>query len=421
MKLKSPKTLLIAILVIAFFGSLYGHKFRAVSRNYSDFHCFYTTGKRALNHENLYIIHDKETAEFRYAPIYAVFMGGLALLKEGDADTLWFILNYLLLIGAFIYLRKIIAPNGMTPKAAFWFYLLTVLSLIRIIFHNFNSGQSNILMLASIIFGLYHISKKRILLGSLIFALSIMIKYTPLVFIPYFLFRRKFKTAFFITAAVAFYLFLPSLIVGFETNSMYLKNLLPFFTQSTILEQDTILTGKNQSLLSMVYRSFTDCLVLYPDAPKMLLQNLGLTDAYKKLLFMVMAGLLYLAAIYKPRRKHLHQDNLMYNNIDYSILLVCVVLFNLNAWAHNFILFALPYGALIFYLIKTGFQDKFVLFAWVVSFVVNGFMTRSILGNNLSYTIYFYSPYTIAALLLFAALLKLKFSKNIIEEAKNES
>jgi len=120
--------LIFAILIIAFLGSFYGHKLRASKRRYSDFHCYYTAGKRILNQENIYIIKDKEAAEFRYAPIFALLMSGLALLNENDADTVWYIINFLLLTVSFILLKKLVIPKeALDYKTGLILYTLMAL------------------------------------------------------------------------------------------------------------------------------------------------------------------------------------------------------------------------------------------------------------------------------------------------------
>lgn len=174
-----------------FIGFYCTHKYRVPKRRYADFHCFYTSGKRLLNHEDIYVIRDETIAEFRYTPIFAVLMSGLALMSEDNADSVWFIINFCLLILSFALLKKLIVQERLDFKTNLIIYGLTTAGMIRLIIHNFDSGQSNILMFFSIIAGLYYIFKKRGWAGGALLAFSVMIKYTPLLFIPYFIVRKK--------------------------------------------------------------------------------------------------------------------------------------------------------------------------------------------------------------------------------------
>lgn len=411
----SHRLLIILTIITAFCISFYSHKLRAPKRRYADFHCFYIAGKRILNQQNLYVIRDKEVAEFRYTPIFAVFMSGLALMDEDNADTVWFIVNFSLLVLSIVLLKKIIVSEELDFRSNLILYISIVLGVIRFILHNFSGGQSNILMMSSIIVGLHYISKKREVLGGAMLAFSVMIKYTPLVFIPFFLIRKRIKLSFIIILSIIIYFLLPSLFTGLKTNLFYIRNLIPFLTKSTILDQMTILDPKNQSLLSFINRIFTKC-VLYFHAPPMPFQSLNLNSIAINLIFTFLAILLYLSILYKPRKVNYSPASAC-KHIDYALLLICVVLFNLNAWMPTYILLLMPYFIIVHYLIKNDFKDKTVFILWLFSYVLNFITIKSIFGKTISYKLHFYSPFTISALIAFLVLLKIKFSKN--EEKNN--
>ncbi len=404
------RLLLGCFIAAAFLGSFYSHKLRAPKRNYSDFHCFYLAGKRVLNQENIYVLRDKETAEFRYAPIFAVIMSGFALLNEASADSIWFIINFSLLIISFLFIKKLVIPQTLGYKKGLFIYSLTIMGVIRFIFHNFDTGQSNILMMSSMLIGLYYISKEKRMLGGAIFAFSSMIKYTPLIFIPYFILKRRFKSAFTVISFILIYLALPSLVIGFKANFQYLKNLVPFLTQSTIFDQMTILDPKNQSLLSFFYRIFTNC-ILYFHAPAMPFHFLNLKDMHINFIFVLSAIVIYSLILYDTKKNYSNNRESVYN-IDCALLLICAGLFNLNAWQHNFILLGMAYFMLIYYLTMVKFKDRLTLTFLLFSYLLNILTIKSILGKTIAYKLHFYSPFTIAALITFFLLLKIKFSKS---------
>ncbi|MDD2689983.1 MAG: glycosyltransferase family 87 protein [Candidatus Omnitrophica bacterium] len=407
--LKNKRRLLLGIFIAtAFLGLFSSHKLRAPKRKYSDFHCFYLAGKRALNQENIYVLRDKEAAEFRYAPIFAVIMSGFALFNEGTADSIWFILNFSLLIISLLCIKKLVIPGRLGYKKGLFIYALTIAGVMRFILHNFDTGQSNILMISSMLIGLYYISKNRSVLGSAIFAFSVMIKYTPLIFIPYFIFKRRFKLALATIIFILIYLALPSLILGFKTNLQYLKSLVPFLTQSTIFDQMTILDPKNQSLLSFFHRIFTNC-ILYFHAPVMPFQSLNLKGAYINLIFVLFAALMYSLILYDRKKNYSNNPKSLYN-IDYALLFICVALFNLNAWVHNFILLSMAYFMLIYYLTIVKFKDSFTSILLFFSYLLNILTIKSAMGKTLAYQLHFYSPFTVQALIAFFLLLRIKFS-----------
>ncbi len=76
-----PKKYIIALAILAIFlGSFFAHQVRLAKRRYADFHCFYTAGERISLGQEIYLTDDPESAEFRYTPIIAMVMSGLALL-----------------------------------------------------------------------------------------------------------------------------------------------------------------------------------------------------------------------------------------------------------------------------------------------------------------------------------------------------
>ena len=110
---KKHNLLVIALIIAAFLGSFYAHKQRVHKRGYVDFHCFYTAGERLSKGENIYVLRDQKAAEFRYAPVFALLMSGLAFLNEDNADTLWYIINFCLLILSLMLLKKLVSPRSL--------------------------------------------------------------------------------------------------------------------------------------------------------------------------------------------------------------------------------------------------------------------------------------------------------------------
>lgn len=406
--------ILIALLLIAFAGNLAAHKSRGRRRNYADFHCFYTTGQRMLNYQKIYIKGDLEVAEYRYSPIFAVFMSGLARLNEDTADTLWYSFNFLLVILSLAILGRANIPKETNTKHRILAYALVILMISRLILINLDTGQTNILMLASILLGLYFINNRREAPGAFILGISIAIKYTPLIFIPYFIARRNFRAAAFTIAAVLTYFFiLPAIFIGVERNILYLKELLPFLTQSSILDQGTMLDPKNQSLVSAIQRLFTNCASIWANAPRMPFQNLKLSPFMLKAIPATAAILLYLSIlIRRPGNKESQGQKTRYLNLDYALIFICLIMYNLNAWPANFIFLTPAYFLLVWRIIEGGWpKNKLILTCLIISYLLNIATQKSLFGQDFAYKAYFYSPFTLSALVVFGALLGLKYGQ----------
>jgi len=411
---RNRRLIIIGILLIVFTGLIFSHKARGRKRNYADFHCFYTAGQRLLNHENIYVVKDPKVAEFRYAPIFALGMSALALLNEDNADTLWYSLNFFLLILSFILLRKLIIPENTDFKSGLIIYSMAILGSMRLILHNLDAGQTNILMMFIMLLGLYHINNRREVLGGSILALAITIKYIPLAFLPYFILRRKFKAAAAILTALIIYFILPGFIIGMQPNFIYLKNLIPFLTKSTIFDEITILDPKNQSLLSAIRRLFVNCRATW-HAPTMPFQSLNIGPNLANLITLITAIFLYLGILLKPKNSHFKHNPNRYLNIDYALLFICIILFNMNSWPANYILLCPAYFIIAHYLVKGQFKDRIMLGLLLVSYLLNLLTLKSVFGKIFPYKAHFYSPFTISALIIFGVLLGLKYSKKALK------
>jgi len=337
-------------------------------------------------------------------------MSALALLNEDTADTIWYSLNFLMVVLSFALLKKLSIPENIDFKSGLIVYLLTILGSIRLILHNLSGGQTNILMLFSMLLGLYYISKRREAWGACIFALSITIKYTPLIFIPYFILRKKFKLAAISLAAVMAYFILPGLVIGMRTNFTYLKDLLPFLTQSTIFDKITILDPKNQSLLSAIQRLFTNCIEWF-HAPPMPFAGLKLGPMPIYTITLIAGILLYLGILIPPKKAYFGANPTRYFNIDYALLFICVTLFNMNAWPANYILLTPGYFIVAYWVVKGHLKDKLLVTLLVGSWLLTIVTLKALIGNDLSNKTLFYSPFTLSGLLIFWALLRLKFAK----------
>ncbi|MBN1913485.1 MAG: DUF2029 domain-containing protein [Candidatus Omnitrophica bacterium] len=389
--------LLVACVIIS--GLCVSHMSRAKKRGYSDFHCYYVAGERMLKHENIYVAFDKSAAEFRYAPIFALAMSPFALLKERYADLAWYILNLVLSVASFILAKKMFARYKLNRKKYFLLNLLVFVGGVRFFLHNLDSGQSNILMMFSLLFGLYCMQVKKEAAAGMLLAFSMLIKFTPLVFIPYFILRRKGRLVLMVVFFLLIYLLLPSLFIGEQLNMVYLNNLLPHLSGSTILEKSTILDPKNQSLLSFIYRIFTNCRLEF-HAPYMPFQSLGLNAGKINLIFLTACFILYILPLYKKGKD---------DSVDLAMLIASAALFNLNAWMHNYILLLPAYFLIIGYLLDNDFGDKTASIFLILSYLLAVFNAEAILGEPIQNKLDFYSPFTLSALSAYFALVKIKF------------
>jgi len=401
------KIIIIFILSGIFLGLFIRYQHRAPKRNFCDYRVYYATGKRILQGQDIYSRPNEEITPFKYSPIFALFMVPLSIFDEKTSANLFFILNILFIFLMFELSKRLIFLKLLNFNQNFLIYFLTSILNLRFLLYTLDTGQVSIFMLTLLILGLYLISKKHELAGSFFIGGSVMIKYTPALFIPYFFLKKKYKLTIFIILVILFYSFLPTLFIGVEKNLFYLTKWFPFIFK-TSLDKGSFLDYKNQSLLSMIAR------ILSEDSQcGIKLAKFNFTTAL--LITSIFCILLYTFIILPINKRMLKpQLNRFYDCIDYGLLFICISLFNPNAWMHNFVSLFFPYMLIIYYLIIRKFKDKITIFFVLISFIFCSLGSESLVGNKLENLFETYSVVTFGALFLFIALVKIKFGKNLI-------
>lgn len=98
--------------------------------------------------------------------------------------------------------------------------MLSSCILLRFILHNFEMVQLNIFLLWLSLEGSQQIFfEKKILLGTFLISLGINFKILPLVFVPYLLYRKEFKSVGFLCGWSLLFLILPASVFGFDFNN----------------------------------------------------------------------------------------------------------------------------------------------------------------------------------------------------------
>lgn len=353
----------------------------ATKRHFGDFHVYYETGKRILAGESIYVDNGIITP-FKYSPIVASFFALLAFFGEGTAAIIWHILNLIFLAASVFVLLKLL--NGKTNSVQWG--VLGVLGISPAVIHCLNSGQVGLLILFFFVMGFYFANKSFPLWAGFFLALSAMFKFLPLLVLPYFIFKRKWKLVFyFLFWFVAFHL-IPAVWFGFRENIDMLKSFLPHLT-STTLDHVSLLDFKNQSLWAYLYR-----LIFY---------DLGFFEIRNQPRLLTLAGVLFLSLFYmlifysKKGPKSLIYDG--------ALLSILIVIFNPNAWKHNFVLLLYPYLLLLSDVKREGWKSwKAACLALTTLFMLGS--NKELIGWGVRFELMSFSVLFLASLILFSGV-----------------
>ncbi|MFA5088787.1 MAG: glycosyltransferase family 87 protein [Candidatus Omnitrophota bacterium] len=391
----NKRILFASLIVIIFAGNFVRYSHRAAKRSYCDFRVYYATGERFLKREDIYSRPEESITPFKYSPMFAMLVSPLSLFSKHAASQILFTLNFLALIIVIILAKKLIEVQSLSLKENVLLCFFSILLTFRFILQVWDSGQVNLIMFLLVLLGLYLLRKDRVIGAAACIAFSIMFKYMPAVFLPYFLVKRKFKAVFFILAFIAVFCFFPMLYTGVQRGADYLRVWIPSIVE-TSLDHGSWYDFKNQSLYSLFLRFFTK------ESPyDFALPFFSFSQGFG--LSLLFASLIYLLILIPTNGE---KEN---ETIDYALLFLCMALFNPNAWMLNFVVLLFGQMLLVYDLIKNRFRDKFALGLVVAAFALTSLASESLVGNYLEGVFEQFSSVTLGTLVLIFALLRLKY------------
>lgn len=390
---------LILIALFLFSGLLVRYLDRVPKRYYCDFRVYYKAGGDFINGKNIYFREDQEITPYKYSPFFAFVFSPLSLLPIKASAAVFFAINFALTIVFFRLAYYLVQTSGIVSvfsgREQVLIYGLTLLCSFRYILLVWDSGQVNILMCVLVLAALSYLSNNKAVGTGAFFAASVLIKYTPAIFIPYLLFKRKYKAVLWTIIFTGAFLLVPALVVGLEKEYSYLSSWIPSII-STSLDKFSYIDFKNQSIYSMLLRFFLP--QPYDDNLSSPLFNNILHGSY------LTAVLIYLAIFIPGKSKPRGMI------IDFAILMICISLFNPNAWMLNFVSLILSYMLLIQHTVAGKGKEKFILGAIILAFILTNIMSKDMFGKSSQDFGCMYSFTTLGSLVIYAALMKLKFS-----------
>ncbi len=323
---------LIAFFVIGITAGLIGSvSLRLTS---GDFDVYYAASRHYLAKAPVYIFHSG-IEEFKYSPLFALFFSPLAMLNKISALYIWSILNILSFYFMFylFYRMKLIAFNRMRD---FWIIICLLALTGRYIFANIKIGQVNFLLCLLMVLAMYFEIKKKDFWSALFLSLSVMIKFFPLLFLAYFVLRRRFKIAGYTVLLTAVLLLLPGLYSGIGRNFQYLREWLDLLK---VTPAHMLYSSKNYSLLSF----FSWNLIARYEGAHILdlfvITKKITPEVYRIWAFTCFSlfSLYFVDVLFKKERE------LKKIYLDYAGLFACMLLFNPLSYLNALVFLIVPY------------------------------------------------------------------------------
>ena len=349
----SPKArqILLILLVVLFFLLLYQFH---VKKDMTDFGVCYQGGERILKGEVLYQTSDGHL-QYKYSPVSAVFFSMLTLFPYELAKLLWYFLELYLLFLSLTASYDILLAKY---KKKGWVVALSFFILLKFIGREIELGQVNILMYFLLLMMIKALLEKKDVQGGLFWGFSIFFKPYALVFLPYFLLRKRLKLLASGMAALVIGFLLPIFFYGLEKALFVLKEwqrTLSLSTRSLINQYD------NSSIYAFFLKN------LPADKGKL---AWGLSFS-----LILIAGLFLLGMIFKGKKNGLANPEVL----ECSYLLVLIPFLSPMAWYYNYLYSILAIVFLVNLIDRFPPVLKYILIA---DFVFIGASLSEVLGKK---------------------------------------
>jgi len=306
----------------------------SAQRTVGDFDVYYAASQNYLARAPIYVP-GTGIEEFKYSPLFALVFSVLTLIGKIPALYLWSILNILLLYAVFYLFYRLGLISFKSAKDFLLVFCLLALTG-RFIFAHIKLGQANILICFLLTLAMYCEVKKKEIPVAIALALSVMIKFFPLLFLAYYILRRRFKLVGLTVLFIALFLLLPALYSGLSQNFKYLGE---WFSLLRSTPANLFYSTKNSSLLS-----FFSWIFIVRNSGYSVLDVTNIPQALSREVYFFWAlacfvpfCLFFFDVILRKARSL----NLIY--LDYSGLFICGLLFNPLSSLNALVLLFVPY------------------------------------------------------------------------------
>ncbi len=227
-----------------------------------DFHIYYIASSLLFDSETA--IYKKlygTPAVFEYygSPFLTLVLHPFTLLPVNAAALLWKLINIIAFIRIWQLTEQYFDIALLTRKKRNVLIVVVFISLSFAVYTNFHSLQFTFILLYTVLEGLNLIYNKNLQnAGALLVSIGILTKLTPVVVLPYLIYRTKFKSVLFIILFTSAFMFLPSLFTGWQKNELLWSEWLAKINPHSDVNTYDMNNSKNHGLSALVASLFID-------------------------------------------------------------------------------------------------------------------------------------------------------------------
>lgn len=358
------RNILLLILAFLFFSLIYQY---FVKKDMTDFGVCYQGGERIIKSETLYRVSDGHL-QYKYSPASAAFFSLFTVFPYEVAKYIWY-LSELVFLFLSLFISYDILPSKQKKKGLV--LIFSFLVLVKFFGREIELGQVNIFIFFLLIMMVKALLHKKDVKGGLFLGFSLIFKPYGLVFLPYFILKKRFKLIASSLGTILIGLILPAIYYGLKGNIAVLTSWQKTLSQST---PGLIDHYDNASI-------FAFFLKIVPD------ESRGMA-----FIFIICSGLLiafsFLWMMILGKKENMNKPEVL----EYSFLFVLIPLFSPLAWYYNYLYSILTIVFLINYADKFPKVLKYVLIA---NLIIIGGSLREVLGKDV---FRFYTGYSLVVI-----------------------
>ena len=315
-----------------------------------------------------------EKHNFPYPPIMALLLLPLSCLGPLGAALIWFLLKAVLTVAAIAMIFSMIESRGLPfPLVA---KVLAVLLSMRAIQGDLIHGNINLFILFLVAGSLFAFTQKRDAAAGMLLALAVACKVTPALFLPYFLWKRAWRTFFAAAASLPLFLFvLPSAFLSWQTNAACLASWYDNMARPFLTEGEVLYTKHtNQSLPALAERLLTrsPSFTRYEEDEYKAVEYHNLADLDPHVVdWLVRAVMIAFAGLVMwSCRTPLSERCGWRMAAEFGVVLLGMLLFSERTWKHHCVTLLVPF-AVLSYLLVTRWSERGLRWYLVASLIIS--------------------------------------------------
>ncbi|HLG17146.1 MAG TPA: glycosyltransferase family 87 protein [Blastocatellia bacterium] len=191
-------------------------------RNLIDFPVYYAAGRSLLSGRiDLYSpdFARGEVMDFRYPPFFLLVFYPLWLLPYSAAAYVWYLFSVAEVLGCVAVMRRVVPRPAETPR--FWIVTGVCVAVYYVMI--FHYGNVHLLAVLLLFGALYLHLRGHVPAAALLMSLSITLKLTPAVMLPYFAVKKQWRFLLLTSVFTVVLNLAPAGVFGFKTNTDLLK------------------------------------------------------------------------------------------------------------------------------------------------------------------------------------------------------